>query len=124
MSRQQPRRLQGRQPTQEVPTGAQRKLCVPVWQELFDSCLSLRWGLKSPDLFRALAGLIREPHLTAAFRLDCKYVTLAATLSHPLSYQHAKVSEVVLVENTEAGWWAREDSNLQPDRYERSALTS
>jgi len=20
-------------------------------------------------------------------------------------------------------WWAREDSNLQPDRYERSALT-
>ncbi len=21
------------------------------------------------------------------------------------------------------GWWAREDSNLQPDRYERSALT-
>src|SRR5262249_55314631 len=21
-------------------------------------------------------------------------------------------------------WWAREDSNLQPDRYERSALTS
>lgn len=22
------------------------------------------------------------------------------------------------------GWWAREDSNLQPDRYERSALTS
>jgi hypothetical protein len=39
--------------------------------------------LKSPDLFRALAGLIREPHLTGAFRLDCKYVTLAATLSHP-----------------------------------------
>jgi hypothetical protein len=22
-----------------------------------------------------------------------------------------------------AGWWAREDSNLQPDRYERPALT-
>lgn len=22
------------------------------------------------------------------------------------------------------GWWARQDSNLQPDRYERSALTS
>jgi len=21
-------------------------------------------------------------------------------------------------------WWAREDLNLQPDRYERSALTS
>ena len=21
------------------------------------------------------------------------------------------------------GWWARQDSNLQPDRYERSALT-
>ena len=21
-------------------------------------------------------------------------------------------------------WWAREDSNLQPDRYERPALTS
>ena len=21
-------------------------------------------------------------------------------------------------------WWARQDSNLQPDRYERSALTS
>ena len=21
-------------------------------------------------------------------------------------------------------WWAREDSNLQPDRYERSALTN
>src|SRR6476661_1429026 len=106
MSRQQPRRLQGRQPTQEVPTGAQRKLCVPVWQELFDSCLSLRWGLKSPDLFRALAGLIREPHLTGAFRLDCKYVTLAATLSHPPAASgfgglraHGK---------TEAGWWARE----------------
>src|SRR6185295_12422563 len=83
MSRQQPRRLQGRQPTQEVPTGAQRKLCFPVWQELFDSSHSLRWGLKSPDLFRALAELIREPHLTAAFRLDCKYVILAAMLSHP-----------------------------------------
>ena len=27
--------------------------------------------------------------------------------------------------NTEkiAGWWARQDSNLQPDRYERPALT-
>jgi hypothetical protein len=37
----------------------------------------------SPDLFRALAELIRDPHLTGAFRLDCKYVTLAATLSHP-----------------------------------------
>src|SRR6185436_13857163 len=85
MSRQQPRRLQGRQPTQEVPTGAPRKLCVPVWQELFDSSHSLRWGLKSPDLFRALAELIREPHLTAAFRLDCKYVILAATLSHPFA---------------------------------------
>ena len=23
----------------------------------------------------------------------------------------------------EAGWWARQDSNLQPDRYERPALT-
>ena len=23
----------------------------------------------------------------------------------------------------ENAWWAREDSNLQPDRYERSALT-
>src|SRR4249920_3439234 len=69
---------------QEVPAGAQQKLCVPVWQELFDSCPSLRWGLRSSDLFRALAGLVREPHLTAAFRLDCKYVTLAATLSHPL----------------------------------------
>ena len=22
------------------------------------------------------------------------------------------------------GWWAREDSNLRPDRYERSALTT
>jgi hypothetical protein len=66
-----------------APAGAQRKLCVPVWQELFDSCHSLRWGLKCPDRFRALARLIREPHLTAAFRLDCKYVTLAATLSHP-----------------------------------------
>ena len=22
-----------------------------------------------------------------------------------------------------AGWWARQDSNLQPDRYERPALT-
>jgi hypothetical protein len=37
----------------------------------------------SPDLVRALAELIREPHLTAAFRLDCKYVILAAILSHP-----------------------------------------
>ena len=26
--------------------------------------------------------------------------------------------------NTATGWWAREDSNLQPDRYERPALTS
>jgi hypothetical protein len=69
--------------------------------------------LKSPDLFRALAGLIKEPHLTAAFRLDCKYVTLAATLSHPLPYQHAKVSEVVLVENTEAGWWRRQSHSNQ-----------
>ena len=25
--------------------------------------------------------------------------------------------------NCESAWWAREDSNLQPDRYERSALT-
>ena len=25
--------------------------------------------------------------------------------------------------NRETAWWAREDSNLQPDRYERSALT-
>src|SRR5262249_21843999 len=25
--------------------------------------------------------------------------------------------------NPEIKWWAREDSNLQPDRYERSALT-
>ena len=25
--------------------------------------------------------------------------------------------------NTAIGWWARQDSNLQPDRYERSALT-
>jgi hypothetical protein len=24
----------------------------------------------------------------------------------------------------QTAWWAREDSNLQPDRYERSALTS
>ena len=23
-----------------------------------------------------------------------------------------------------SAWWARQDSNLQPDRYERSALTS
>ena len=23
----------------------------------------------------------------------------------------------------ESAWWARQDSNLQPDRYERSALT-
>jgi hypothetical protein len=23
----------------------------------------------------------------------------------------------------QSAWWAREDSNLQPDRYERSALT-
>ena len=23
----------------------------------------------------------------------------------------------------ENGWWARQDSNLQPDRYERPALT-
>src|SRR4029453_9198165 len=25
--------------------------------------------------------------------------------------------------NRQNAWWAREDSNLQPDRYERSALT-
>jgi hypothetical protein len=25
--------------------------------------------------------------------------------------------------NADEYWWAREDSNLQPDRYERSALT-
>ena len=25
--------------------------------------------------------------------------------------------------NRKSEWWAREDSNLQPDRYERSALT-
>src|SRR5262245_28534385 len=25
--------------------------------------------------------------------------------------------------NCNESWWAREDSNLQPDRYERSALT-
>ena len=25
---------------------------------------------------------------------------------------------------SEGGWWARQDSNLQPDRYERPALTS
>ncbi len=25
--------------------------------------------------------------------------------------------------NRMSAWWAREDSNLQPDRYERSALT-
>src|SRR5262249_30296864 len=25
--------------------------------------------------------------------------------------------------NSNESWWAREDSNLQPDRYERSALT-
>ena len=25
--------------------------------------------------------------------------------------------------NCESAWWARQDSNLQPDRYERPALT-
>jgi hypothetical protein len=28
------------------------------------------------------------------------------------------------VNSIENAWWAREDSNLQPDRYERSALTN
>ncbi len=27
-------------------------------------------------------------------------------------------------QNTAGEWWARQDSNLQPDRYERPALTS
>jgi hypothetical protein len=27
------------------------------------------------------------------------------------------------IDNGRKQWWARQDSNLQPDRYERSALT-
>jgi hypothetical protein len=68
----------------KVPAGAQQSFASLSGRNNLILCHSLRWGLRSSDLFRALAGLIREPHLTAAFRLDCKYVTLAATLSHPL----------------------------------------
>src|SRR5262249_40225634 len=35
----------------------------------------------------------------------------------------AKTSQERNVKKPSKYWWAREDSNLQPDRYERSALT-
>jgi hypothetical protein len=30
---------------------------------------------------------------------------------------------IAYAQNTRFYWWARQDSNLQPDRYERPALT-
>jgi hypothetical protein len=53
-----------------------------------------------------------------------------STETAPLRFKPAKVrrfgafgrgSETLGIERT--AWWARQDSNLQPDRYERSALT-
>src|SRR3990172_4202134 len=45
-----------------------------------------------------------------------------ATAGHPASQQsHRRALPAEAL--GEGGWWARQDSNLQPDRYERPALT-
>jgi hypothetical protein len=40
-----------------------------------------------------------------------------------MTQAYAGTSAVELIENSPSGWWAGQDSNLQPDRYERPALT-
>ena len=37
--------------------------------------------------------------------------------------RHCLLANALIVAMPIEKWWAREDSNLQPDRYERSALT-
>ena len=42
---------------------------------------------------------------------------------HNLALPGPKPSTVETSIKSEGGWWAGQDSNLQPDRYERPALT-
>ena len=42
---------------------------------------------------------------------------------HNLALPGPKLSTVETSIKSEGGWWAGQDSNLQPDRYERPALT-
>jgi hypothetical protein len=44
-------------------------------------------------------------------------------LPSPNSWVRDGCEKVIAITTLQNRWWARQDSNLQPDRYERSALT-
>jgi hypothetical protein len=54
-----------------------------------------------------------------------EWLTIRGKLGHLTHRVRSCESESGLVRTDTAseGWWARQDSNLQPDRYERPALT-
>ncbi len=42
---------------------------------------------------------------------------------HSLRFEFVALARLAEARDASEGWWARQDSNLQPDRYERPALT-
>src|SRR6266702_7759844 len=75
-------------------------------------------------VFDILVGSERRVGLAAVVPDDDRRMACRAVAREPVSPPSPRgFGATAFTRSASEGWWARQDSNLQPDRYERPALT-